>query len=166
LTQTAGTGTSCRNNLFYCLVFILMMWVVMPACLLCFPFVQRTYCFGSKADSQTLWWNIVRARNCPFFLLFCSLGAEHSDVGRYVCPPSIVSLRITHLLLRFEGGQTYIMVQHRDGEREPTIATFSSFLFLWWRSIMMWVVMSVRPQCFSFVSPISSCGSKADTHTL
>jgi hypothetical protein len=42
------------------------------------------------------------------------------------------SLRITYLLLLFEGGLTKIMVQHRDDEREPAIATFFYFFFANW----------------------------------
>ena len=109
-----------------------MMWVVMSVRLQCFPFATPTFCFGSNADRHISWCNIVmmkESHNFHFFFFFVSLGAEHSDVRRYVCPPSMFSLGITHLLLRFEGGHAYIMMQHRDDEREPAIDTSPPFFF-------------------------------------
>jgi hypothetical protein len=74
LTQAAGTRTSCRKQ-FFLLPDVYIDDVGRYACLpSMFPFVSPTFCFGSKADSQTLWWNIVRARNCPFSFFFVLWG--------------------------------------------------------------------------------------------
>jgi hypothetical protein len=63
------------------------------------------------------------------------------------------------------------MVQHRDDEREPTIATFSSSLFLWGRSIVMWSSTcrrhgsSYSPSSRTPRTTSSSSRSSSHTHT-
>ena len=91
-----------------------------------------------------------------FSFFFVSLGAEHSDVRRYVCPPSMFSLRITHLLLWFEGGHAYFMMQHRDDEREPAIDTFFSFFFFSNWSLVAGLVVTTM-----LASPRASSGSSS-----
>jgi hypothetical protein len=90
-----------------------------------------------------------------FSFFFVSLGAEHSDLGRYVYPPSLLSLRITHLLQWFEGGHAYIMMQQRDDEREPAIATFFFFFFANWSLVAELMVKTMM------ASPRANAGSSS-----